>query len=933
MSYSRYLCIVFTVAALSACGGSSVSSSGSSSGSPNNGGGGVNQLQDADSDGIADNVDNCPVNSNAGQADIDSDGFGDACDNDADNDGIDNSSDNCPSVANSNQSDLDGDLIGDACDAVDNSGGNGGNGGGQPVDSDSDGIPDTSDNCPNASNPGQADADTDGVGDACDNDADNDGVSNGVDNCPATPNTGQQDIDADGIGDACDPQDDRDSDGDGVLDTLDNCPSTANTDQQDLDVDTVGDACDPEDNRDSDGDGVGNDADLCAGSSAGAQVDASGCSATQTNASCGDSFASVVANRHYQVILPSASGENISFEVFEPAVIDCGQRAQGAHPLVLHSHGFGGARVSDTGSEYTGNAIDRLVAGGYPVISIDLRGFGDSSGTVRVMDPDFEGLDLLQILDWAEANLDYLSWRDESTGEFVGRPAAPESVAGGVNLLVGSVGSSYGGGYQMLIHGVDEKQRLDAMVPDITWHNLPYSLNQGDVVKSTWALLLVAGGEAGSYQPGLENQESPLARGLDPFVVETLARGLATNEFPRDALDWFTYHSPRYWCGLNGQATMPYSVAASALNNNISSEFNEAPGSNTYTGQPGVDILLTQGIRDTLFNFNEAWWNFQCLSERAAETGHEVRMLTHESGHIISSFIGETPDPIFMQAPGGKFACGSIDQRDATIAWLDEKLRGLPAADYLSGENAICTSLADDDAVMIPVSKFKARRSANDDTAVSFTEYSDLSASNVLNGVAAQVAHLPGQDVVIVPVLSVTSSNGLIVAGIPQLDMTVTTPQQINDAVCALGSIPTLRIGCDSILFAGVAIRSAGGEWRLLDDQITPVRGIGQHFDIDMVGIAERLGQGDELGLWLSGYHPQYLEAFSRDLTIPAVNIAASLRLPLFAVGADGQPDFDANATESLGAPEPLSTALGIDGGLPDLGGGLPDLAGELPSP
>ena len=42
---------------------------------------------------------------------------------------------------------------------------------------------------------------------------------------------------------------------------------------------------------------------------------------------------------------------------------------------------------------------------------------------VRVMDPDYEGRNLLQILEWAEQNLDYLAWRDESTGAFIARPA------------------------------------------------------------------------------------------------------------------------------------------------------------------------------------------------------------------------------------------------------------------------------------------------------------------------------------------------------------------------------------------------------------------------------------------------------------------------------------------------------------------------------
>ena len=746
---------------------------------------------------------------------------------------------------------------------------------------------------PNASPPNNADSANQKQ------DADSDGVSDDFDNCPADSNTDQQDMDGDSIGDVCDLQDDRDSDRDGILDVFDNCPMLANNDQQDLDEDAIGDACDPEDNRDSDNDGIGNEADLCADTPAGASIDSTGCAVTQVNASCGDSFASVAAKRHYQIKIPSQSGETISFEVFEPAEISCGKRAMGAHPLVLHGHGLGGSRVSDTGSEYSSSGIDRLVAGGYPVISIDLRGFGDSGGTVRVMDPEVEGLDLLQILDWAEANLDYLAWRDESTNTNTSRPETFESIAGGVNLLTGSIGLSYGGGYQMLIHAIDEKQRLDAMVPDITWHNLPYSLNQGDVVKSAWSLLLVAGAEAGSYAPGIANQDSPLARGLDPFVLETLARGVAANEFPRDALDWFTYHSPSYWCDLNGQASMPYSVVASELNNNIMSEFNESSGSNTYRAQLGVDVLLTQGIRDTLFNFNEAWWNFQCLSERAAVSGHEVRLLTHENGHIIPGFV----EPLYFQEPAGKLACGDIDQRDATIAWFDEKLRGKPVADYFRGNNAICTSLADDDAVMIPLEKFKARRSINDDTQVTFSEYKHLAANNVLNGAAAQAAHVAGQDVVIVPVLKVTDSKGAIIAGIPQLDIRVTSAQTLNEAVCDLGSVPILRTGCDSILFTGVAIRSAAGTWRLLDDQIAPVRGLGEHVDMDMVGIAERLEQGDELGLWVSGYHAQYLEAFSRDVSISAVDIAASLRLPLFAVKSDGQPDFDTSITESVGAP------------------------------
>jgi hypothetical protein len=93
---------------------------------------------DTDGDGVADPLDNCRVDANADQADLDGDGLGDACDADTDGDGVPNGQDGFPRDP------------------------------AESLDSDGDGVGDNGDNCPMTANPSQADGDGDGIGDACD---------------------------------------------------------------------------------------------------------------------------------------------------------------------------------------------------------------------------------------------------------------------------------------------------------------------------------------------------------------------------------------------------------------------------------------------------------------------------------------------------------------------------------------------------------------------------------------------------------------------------------------------------------------------------------------------------------------------------------------------------------------------------------------------
>ena len=517
------------------------------------------------------------------------------------------------------------------------------------------------------------------------------------------------------------------------------------------------------------------------------------------------------AGKIYDVYIESPkTGDKVAFSVFEPTTLTGGK----TYPLILHSHGFGGNRQK-AGND---SEIAAYVAQGYGVISIDERGHGESGGTIRVMDPDAEGQNLLAVIDWAEARLGWLKYGLSADG----RDAH--------NLVLGSMGSSYGGMFQYLIHNIDPRRRLDAMTPEASPNNLNFSLFPGTVSKTLWNAALLAVGNVGGAQ------NSKVAT-YDPYIQSNFPAGLLTGVESSSFNDFFYYHSNEYFCGST-------KTVATNGGDGIRPSYAPMQGSK-------VNIMFYQGVRDTLFNLSDGINNYEC----AQRSGGDVRFLSYQTGH---NSLGVVPDPGMIYLGGPDAAkdnrCGSLSVNDARLAFFDEHLKGIAhAADKIPIKP--CLSLQPGSAVLVNHILHAASREG--------TEVA-IPATQVITG-------LP--DVPIAIDLGIVGGDaGTLIAGIPHLKVSMTP------AVPGTPGMPTVFIGL------GQTRGGVPGVYDLINQVVMPLYGAGEHA-VDLIAIAAKLAKGEKLALLIYGLHDQFAITGITASQVPVmpVSIAGKIRLPVVA--------------------------------------------------
>jgi len=240
-------------------------------------------------------------------------------------------------------------------------------------------------------------------------------------------------------------------------------------------------------------------------------------------------------------------------------------------PAIMLGHGFGGSKA-DTKAQ----AI-KLARDGYAVLTWSARGHGKSTGQITLDNPDYDVKDVRQLIDWLAKRPDVQ----------LDRPGDPR---------VGMAGESYGGGISLLTAAYD--QRVDAIVPIVTWNDLADSLlpdfdgagAQNGVWKKQWAGIFFAGGSGsgrGTSGGGVCGRFLPSLCTMYQQVAQT---GLAT----------------------------PQAVAT--LRQSSPSQVNDRVKAPT---------LLIQGQADSLFPLNQADAN----AEQIGRNGTPVSVAWIQGGH------------------------------------------------------------------------------------------------------------------------------------------------------------------------------------------------------------------------------------------------------------------------------------------------------------
>ncbi|ORT58375.1 CocE/NonD family hydrolase [Streptomyces sp. CB03238] len=313
----------------------------------------------------------------------------------------------------------------------------------------------------------------------------------------------------------------------------------------------------------------------------------------------------------------------VDADLYRPAGADAAHRA----PAVLATNGFGGSK-SDGSTDAIGKAFAER---GYVALVYSGLGFGKSGCLISLDDPRIDGSAASRLIDFLGGTR---AADDGTRADFV-------TTDGHGDPRVGMIGGSYGGAIQLATAAVD--QRVDALVPMITWHDLAYSLDPNNASRT------VPGAFKWQWSNGfyLMGEGQPLlVPSLDPSRINSLG---CLHFVTRACETVRLLNSGRYPAGKT-QEMLDFARSVSPV---------------SYLGKVKAPTLLIQGQADSLFNLNEA----QASYERLRAQGTETKMIWQSWGHS-----GGLTDPASGELNLGEGNLESSYVGRRILAWFDRHL-------------------------------------------------------------------------------------------------------------------------------------------------------------------------------------------------------------------------------------------------------------------
>jgi predicted acyl esterase len=368
------------------------------------------------------------------------------------------------------------------------------------------------------------------------------------------------------------------------------------------------------------------------------------------------SSAAEIVPRELTITVEHLGPEDVSCEIDADLYIPAGVTASRRAPALLVTNGFGGTKKDQ--ADLARGFGDH----GYVTLSYTGIGFVDGDDCpITLDDVEHDGAAASQLLRFLGGDRSIVAV-DQSTGArvYVDQVIRQDSRTGTPNdPAVGMTGGSYGGQIQFATSAYEHQQgtdRVDAIVPLITWNDLSYSLapensslpggtarsgsvssaNTG-VFKYQWAALFTTLG----VENGVEDLPASLT---DPTRWTAFVDANCGN------------FEPEVCRALLEAGTLGYPSQESIA-------FLRSNSVSSYMSDVRVPTMIGQGQADTLFNLQESVATYRALKRQ----GTPVSLTWQSWGHSDS-------------AP----AAGELDMRHPersyegrrALAWFDYYVRG-----------------------------------------------------------------------------------------------------------------------------------------------------------------------------------------------------------------------------------------------------------------